>query len=91
MLTMSQLKMLSQLECPLLTAYVHTSPVEAFLHGLTHGYLTSLRNDSRRIVDSLPPVKRELFLKQLDRVEESLRQRTRRRAWPFWPARISAD
>ncbi len=75
MLTTSQLKMLSQLECPLLTAYVHTSPVEASLHGLTHGYLTSLRNDSRRIVDSLPPVERELFLKQLDRVEEFLRQR----------------
>ena len=75
MLTMSQLEPLSQLPSPLLTVYVHTSPVEASLHGLTPGYLPWLRDQRRPNVASLPPVEHEMFLKQLDRVEEFLRQR----------------
>jgi len=45
MLTMSQLELLCQLPSPLLTAYVHTSLVEASLHGLTPGYLPWLKDE----------------------------------------------
>jgi hypothetical protein len=77
MLTMSQLDPLSQLSSPLLTAYVRTSPIEASLHGSTPGYLPWLKDESRPIAENLPPVEQELFLKQLDRVEEFLGQRAR--------------
>ena len=75
MLTMRQLEPLSQLPSPLLTSYVRTSPVEASLHGATPGYLPWLSDESRPIAQSLSPTERGLFLKQLDRVEEFLRQR----------------
>ena len=77
MLTMRQLEPLSQLPSPLLTAYVRTSAVEASLHGATPGYLPWLSDESRPIAESLSPTERVLFLKQLDRVEEFLRQRAR--------------
>jgi Bacterial archaeo-eukaryotic release factor family 10 len=75
MFTMRQLEPLSQLPSPLLTAYVRTSLVEASLHGSTPGYLPWLTDASRPIAESLSPTEQELFLKQLDRVEEFLRQR----------------
>ena len=75
MFTMKQLESLSQLSSPLLTAYVRTSPVEASLHGPVHEYMTWLRDESRPVAENLSPTEQELFLKQLDRVEEFLRQR----------------
>ena len=76
MLTMSQVESLSQLPSPLLTAYVHTSPVEASLHGPAAACLPWLKDESRLIADSLSTAERELFLKQVERVGEFLRQRT---------------
>jgi hypothetical protein len=75
MLTMSQLESLSKLPPPLLTAYVRTVSVEASLHGATPEYLAWLKDESRPVVESLSPTEQELFRKQLDRVEEFLRQR----------------
>jgi len=75
MFTMKQLESLSQLSSPLLTAYVRASPIEASLHGPVHEYMTWLRNESRPIAENLSPTQKELFLKQLDRVAEFLRQR----------------
>jgi hypothetical protein len=75
MLTMSQLESLSQLPSPLLPAYVRTVSVEASLHGATPEYLPWLKDESRPIAESLSPTEQELFRKQLDRVEEFLRQR----------------
>jgi Bacterial archaeo-eukaryotic release factor family 10 len=75
MLTMSQLESLSQLPSPLLTAYVRTVSVEASLHGATPEYLAWLKDESRPVAESLSPTEQELFRKQLDRVEEFLRQR----------------
>jgi hypothetical protein len=75
MFTMSQLESLSKLSPPLLTAYVRTVSVEASLHGATPEYLPWLKDESRRIAASLSPTEQELFRKQLDRVEEFLRQR----------------
>jgi len=75
MLTMSQLESLSQLPPPLLTAYVRTVSGEASLHGATPGYLAWLKDESRPVTESLSPTEQELFRKQLDRVEEFLRQR----------------
>ena len=75
MLTMSQLEPLSQLPPPLLTAYVRTVSVEASLHGTTPGYLAWLKDESRPVAESLSPAEQELFRKQLNRVEEFLRQR----------------
>jgi len=49
--------------------------VEAFLHGATPEYLAWLKDESRPVAESLPPTEQELFRKQLDRVEEFLRQR----------------
>ena len=51
------------------------APVEASLHGPTPEYLTWLKDESRPIAENLSPTEQELFLKQLDRVEEFLRQR----------------
>ena len=75
MFTMSQLESLSKLSPPLLTAYVRTVSVEASLHGATPEYLPWLKDESRPIAESLSPTEQELFRKQLDRVEEFLRQR----------------
>lgn len=75
MLTMSQLESLSKLPCPLLTAYVRTVSVEASLHGATPEYLPWLKDGSRPTAESLSPTEQALFRKQLDRVEEFLRQR----------------
>jgi Bacterial archaeo-eukaryotic release factor family 10 len=75
MLTMSQLESLSQLPPPLLTAYVRTVPVEASLHGATPEYLAWLKDESRPVVESLSPTEQQLFRKQVDRIEEFLRQR----------------
>jgi hypothetical protein len=75
MFTMKQLESLSQLSSPLLTAYVSTTPVEAFLHGPVSEYMTWLKDESRPIAENLSPAEKELFLKQLDRIEEFLRQR----------------
>jgi len=75
MFTMKQLESLSRLSSPLLTAYVRTSPVEASLHGPIHEYMTWLRDESQPIAEKLSPTGQELFLKQLDRVEEFLQQR----------------
>jgi hypothetical protein len=77
MLTMSQLDPLSQLPSPLLTACVRTNPIEASLQSSTPGYMPWLKDESRPIAQHLPPVEQEMFLKQLDRVEEFLRQRAR--------------
>jgi len=75
MLTMNQLKRLSQLPSPLLTAYLRTSAVEASLHGLTPGYLPWLKDESRPVAGNLSPVEQAQFLKQLNRVEDFLRLR----------------
>src|ERR1035437_2559838 len=75
MITTRKLEPLSQLPPPFLTAYGRTSPVEASLHSPTPRYLPWLIDESRPIAESLSPTERELFLKQLDRVEEFLRQR----------------
>jgi len=45
------------------------------LHGATPEYLAWLKDESRPIAQSLSPTEQELFLKQVDRVEEFLRQR----------------
>ncbi len=74
MLTMTKLKRLSQLPPPLLTVYVQRSPSDASLHGLTPEYLPFLNNESRSIAENLVPAERQLFLKQLDRLERFLAQ-----------------
>jgi hypothetical protein len=45
------------------------------LHGATPEYLAWLKDESRPIAESLSPTEQDLFRKQLDRVEEFLRQR----------------
>ncbi|HVB55348.1 MAG TPA: hypothetical protein VNE63_02815 [Candidatus Acidoferrales bacterium] len=75
MFTINQLESLSQLPPPLLTAYVRTASVEPSLHGATPEYLAWLKDESRPVAENLSPTEQELFRKQLDRVEEFLRQR----------------
>ena len=47
---------------------------EASFHGAAPEYLAWLKDESRPIAESLSPTGQELFRKQLDRVEEFLRQ-----------------
>jgi len=75
MFTTKQLESLSQLSSPLLTAYVSTTAVEALLHGPVREYTDWLTDESRPIAENLSPAEKELFLKQLDRIQEFLRQR----------------
>ena len=75
MFTTKQLESLSQLSSPLLTAYVSTTPVEALLHGPVREYTAWLTDESRPIAENLSPAEKKLFLKQLDRIQEFLRQR----------------
>ena len=75
MLTMDRLETLSRMASPLVTAYVYASPSEASQHTLTPTCLAWLKNEGRAIAKSLSVAEQEVFLKQLNRVEEFLRDR----------------
>ena len=75
MLTMDQLETLSRMAPPLVTAYVYANPSEASQHSLTPPYLVWLKTEGRAVANRLPAEEQEMFLEQLNRVEEFLRER----------------
>jgi Bacterial archaeo-eukaryotic release factor family 10 len=75
MLTMDRLETLSRMASPLVTAYLYANPSEASQHSLTPPYLVWLKTEGRAVANRLPAEEREVFLEQLNRVEEFLRDR----------------
>jgi len=75
MLNPNQLEMFFRLSSPLLTVYLRTRPVDASLHGPTAAYIPWLKDESRKLAASLSSTEKGAFLKQVERVEEFLRQR----------------
>lgn len=75
MLTMDRLEALSGMASPLVTAYLNANPSEASHHSLAPGNVAWLKTEGRAIANGLPSEEQEMFLKQLNRVEEFLRAR----------------
>ncbi len=76
MLNPRQLRSLSQLPPPLLTAYLNTKPAEQYHQGLVRDYLTWLKKEATAIAQSVLATEQGLFREQAVRLEEFLRGRT---------------
>ena len=75
MLTMDRLETLSRMASPLVTVYVYANPSEASQHSLTPAGVAWLKTEGRAVANRLPVEEQEVFLEQLNRVEEFLRDR----------------
>jgi len=75
MVTMDRLETLSRMAPPLVTAYLYANPSEASQHSLTPASVAWLKTEGRAIANRLPAEEQEVFLQQLNRVEEFLRDR----------------
>ena len=77
MVTMDRLDTLSRMASPLVTAYIYANPSGASQHSLAPAGVAWLKTEGRAIANGLPAEEQEAFLKQLNRVEEFLRDRVR--------------
>jgi len=75
MVTMDRLDTLSRMAAPLVTAYIYANPSEARQHSLAPAGVAWLKTEGRAVANGLPGEEQEAFLKQLNRVEEYLRDR----------------
>ena len=75
MVTMDRLDTLSRMSAPLVTAYIYANPSEARQHSLAPAGVAWLKTEGRAVANGLPGEEQEAFLKQLNRVEEYLRDR----------------
>jgi Bacterial archaeo-eukaryotic release factor family 10 len=64
---------LSDLQVPLLTAYINTNPANSGNRGLIPGYAIWLRQVSKSFAPSILPAELEIFQAQIRRVEDFLR------------------
>ncbi len=78
MLSVKRLHSLSELPAPVLTAYLDTASAEASQHTPVPRYLIWLKKEAKSLAARVPVGERDLFRKQLDRVEEFLRDRISR-------------
>jgi hypothetical protein len=70
---MAELRTLSQLPAPLVTAYLDTSAAEPSNRGPVPAYLTWLNAAGKEMAETLPPEEQKLFRAQVERIESFLR------------------
>lgn len=64
---------LSDLQVPLLTAYINTNQANSANHGLIPGYVTWLKQVSKSLAPSVLPAEQEVFQAEIRKVEDFLR------------------
>jgi hypothetical protein len=70
-----QAESFSELQGPLLTAYINTNPGNSANRGLVAPYVTWLRSESKSLAPSVLPAEQKIFQEQVNKVEDFLRTR----------------